>query len=51
MLCPGPPEAFQGKLGAVRKMLRTVLGYRVTTGTFVEMQIEGGETDAQFVLE
>ena len=45
-----PAEAFGGKLGAVRKVLRTIMGYRVTIGTFIEPDIQPGETDAEFVI-
>lgn len=44
-----PPEAFAGKLGAARKVLRTIMGYRITTGVFEEMFVKAGETDAEFV--
>jgi hypothetical protein len=49
-LSQAPPEAFAGKLGGVRKVLRTVMGHRVTTGVFTPMEIEAGATDAQFVM-
>jgi hypothetical protein len=45
-----PAEAFAGKLGAVRKVLRTIMGYRVTTGSFEELQVQAGETDAEFII-
>ncbi|MBP7053732.1 MAG: hypothetical protein KBE65_22200 [Phycisphaerae bacterium] len=44
-----PPEAFVGKLGAARKVLRSIMGYRITTGVFEEMFVEAGATDAEFV--
>ena len=43
-----PAEAYAGRLGSVRKVLRTIMGYRVTTGSFVELQVQAGETDAEF---
>jgi hypothetical protein len=45
-----PAEAYAGKLGAVRKVLRTIMGYRVTTGSFEELQVQAGETDAEFII-
>jgi hypothetical protein len=48
-LANAPPEAFAGKLGAARKVLRTVIGHRVTTGVFEEMVVEAGVDGAEFV--
>jgi hypothetical protein len=45
-----PAEAYAGRLGAVRKVLRTIMGYRVTTGSFEELQVQAGETDAEFII-
>jgi len=45
-----PAEAYAGKLGAVRKVLRTIMGYRVTTGSFEELHVEAGENAAEFVI-
>jgi hypothetical protein len=47
-LSQAPREAFTGKLGAVRKVLRTVLAHRISTGTFEEMAIEAGEFAGEF---
>ncbi|MGM0488956.1 MAG: HEAT repeat domain-containing protein [Planctomycetota bacterium] len=44
-----PFEAFIGKLGAARKVLRTIMGHRITTGTFEDMVIEAGEFAGEFV--
>ena len=43
-----PREAWMGKFGAVRKVLRTLIGYRMTTGTFEEMVFEAGEFAGEF---
>lgn len=43
-----PREAFSGKLGAVRKVLRSLMAYRVTTGVFEEMIVEAGEFSGEF---
>ena len=45
-----PAEAYAGKLGAVRKVLRTIMGHRVTTGSFEELRVQAGETDAEFII-
>ena len=42
-LSNAPAEAFAGKLGAVRKVLQTVMGHRITTGVVEEMVVEAGE--------
>jgi hypothetical protein len=43
-----PPEAWTGKLGAARRVLQTLLGYRITTGAFEVMEIEAGEFTGVF---
>ena len=48
-LSAAPPEAWTGKLGAARKVLRTIMGHRITTGTFEEMVVEAGEFAGEFV--
>jgi len=44
-----PPSAYTGELGVVRSVLREILAYRVTTGSFAEMVIEATPTSAEFV--
>ncbi len=44
-----PAEAWTGRLGAARKVLRTIMGHRITTGTFEEMVVEAGEFAGEFV--
>lgn len=44
-----PAEAWTGRLGAARKVLRTIMGQRITTGTFEEMVVEAGEFAGEFV--
>jgi hypothetical protein len=48
-LSAAPAEAFSGKLGAARKVLRTIMGHRITTGTFEEMVVEASEFAGEFV--
>jgi hypothetical protein len=48
-LSAAPPEAWAGKLGSARKVLRTVMTHRITTGTFEPMVIEAGEFAGEFV--
>jgi hypothetical protein len=48
-LSAAPPEAFTGKLGAARRVLRTVMAHRITTGTFEPMVIQAGEFAGEFV--
>jgi len=44
-----PPSAYTGELGVIRSVLREILAYRVTTGSFAEMVIEATPTSAEFV--
>ncbi len=44
-----PAEAWTGRLGTARKVLRTIMGHRITTGTFEEMVVEAGEFAGEFV--
>lgn len=44
-----PPSAYLGDIGKIRMILREILQWRVTTGTFVEMAIEATPTSAEFV--
>ncbi|MGC8744509.1 MAG: hypothetical protein ACP5T0_11585 [Verrucomicrobiia bacterium] len=44
-----PPSAYEGVNGKIRYILREVLQWRVTTGTFAEMVIEATPTSAEFV--
>ncbi|MFB3788405.1 MAG: HEAT repeat domain-containing protein [bacterium] len=43
-----PREAWLGKFGAVRKVLQTLIGYRITTGVYEEMAFEAGEFAGEF---
>jgi hypothetical protein len=43
-----PPEAWAGKQGAARRVLQTLLRYRITTGAFEVMEIEAGEFTGVF---
>lgn len=43
-----PSESYVGQLGAVRKVLRTLVGSRITTGVFEEMAVEAGEFAGEF---
>lgn len=47
-LTAAPPEAFVGKLGAARQVLRLLIGHRLTTGSFEEMVIEAAEFAGEF---
>lgn len=49
-LARAPKEAWAGRLGAARKVLRTVMGHRVTTGTFEPMVVEAAEFAGEFVM-
>jgi len=42
-LSSAPAEAWTGKLGAARKVLRTIMSHRITTGTFQPMIVEAAE--------
>ena len=44
-----PPEAWVGRLGSARKVLRTVMTHRITTGTFEPMVVEAAEFAGEFV--
>lgn len=48
-LSAAPPEAWAGKLGSARKVLRTIMSHRITTGTFEPMVVEAGEFAGEFV--
>lgn len=48
-LANAPGAAFAGKLGAARKVLRSIIAYRVTTGVFEQIQVEAGVDSAEFV--
>jgi len=48
-LSAAPAEAWVGKLGAARKVLRTVMSHRITTGTFEPMIVEVAEFAGEFV--
>jgi hypothetical protein len=43
-----PPEAWAGMLGAGRKVLRQLMGYRITTGIFDQMVVEADEVAGEF---
>jgi hypothetical protein len=43
-----PPEAWAGMLGAGRKVLRQLMGYRITTGVFDQMVVEADEVAGEF---
>ena len=43
-----PREAFTGKYGAVRRVLRVLLAYRVTTPEMTECVYDAGEFSAEF---
>ncbi|MBI4517572.1 MAG: HEAT repeat domain-containing protein [Deltaproteobacteria bacterium] len=45
-----PPEAWLGMLGAARKVLRALMGYRITTGSFEQMMVEADESAGEFEL-
>ena len=49
-LSQAPAEAWTGRLGSARKVLRTVLAHRVTTGTWDEMKVEAGEFAAEWEM-
>ncbi|MGC8830570.1 MAG: hypothetical protein ACP5TE_12425 [Verrucomicrobiia bacterium] len=44
-----PQSAYEGVNGKVRSILRDLLQWRITTGTFAEMVIEATPTSAEFV--
>jgi len=48
-LSAAPPEAWAGKLGSGRKVLRTIMTHRITTGTFEPMVVEAAEFAGEFV--
>lgn len=48
-LSKAPAEALAGKLGAARRVLRGIMGHRITTGVFEEMVVEAGADAAEFV--
>jgi len=48
-LSAAPAEAWTGKLGSARKVLRTILSHCITTGTFQPKIDEAAETAAEFV--
>lgn len=48
-LSAAPAEAWAGKLGTARKVLRTVMSHRITTGTFEPMIVEVAEFAGEFV--
>jgi hypothetical protein len=50
-LSAAPPEAWTGRLGAARKVLRTIMSHRITTGTFQSMVVEAAEFAGEFVHE
>lgn len=45
-----PAEAFSGKLGAVRKVLRTLLAHQVTAITVSRMEVQADGAAAEFVV-
>ena len=47
-LAAAPREAFLGKLGAVRRVLRLLLAYRVTTPEMEEVVYEAGQFAGEF---
>jgi HEAT repeat protein len=49
-LSEAPAEAWAGKLGAARKVLRTIMAHRITTGTFEPMVVEADEFAGEFVV-
>jgi hypothetical protein len=48
-LSAAPTEAWTGKLGTARKVLRTIIAHRVTTGTFEELIVKVSEFSGEFV--
>jgi hypothetical protein len=44
-----PASAYEGEFGKYRAILRDILAYKVTTGTFAEIVIEATPTSAEFV--
>lgn len=44
-----PGEAWIGRLGATRRILRAILAYRITTGEFESMVVEADELTGEFV--
>ena len=48
-LSAAPAEAWTGKLGSARKVLRTIMAHRITTGTFEPMVVEADEFAGEFV--
>jgi len=45
-----PAEAWVGMLGTGRKVLRALMGYRITTGSFEQMMVEADESAGEFEL-
>jgi len=48
-LSAAPSEAWAGRLGAARKVLRTLMGHRITTGVFAPVVVEAHELAGVFV--
>jgi hypothetical protein len=48
-LAAAPAEAFAGKLGAVRRVLKLLIGHRLTVGVFEEMVVEAAEFAGEYV--
>lgn len=49
-LAAAPAEAWTGRLGSARKVLRTIMAHRITTGTFESMVVEADEFAGEFVM-
>ena len=47
-LASAPPEAWEGSLGAARKVLRALIARRVTVGHFEELVVEGDAFAGEF---
>jgi len=47
-LAAAPAEAWTGQLGSARKVLRTIMAHRITTGDFTQM-VQADEFAAEFV--
>ncbi|MFW6163769.1 MAG: hypothetical protein ACODAJ_13450, partial [Planctomycetota bacterium] len=48
-LSAAPAEAWTGRLGGARKVLRTLMGHRITTGVFEPIVVEAHELAGVFV--
>jgi len=48
-LSSAPKEVWAGRLGAARTVLRTIMGHRITTGTFEPMVVEADALAGEFV--